>query len=161
MSIQDETSFFTGSQINKMIVDICVIYPSIILEKVSYDMYVPEHWGISPRHENDVKKIIKDEHILLNEFYDNKEIIKLLLVIKAKTVDLIEIVKNIPFYSKIIGNNKDTIINNEIFIKIHQYFFFCALILHIDLYNEIKTKSSIENIGEEKTTRKKRWKQLL
>ena len=155
MSIQDETSFFTGSQINKMIVDICLIYPSIILEKVSYDMYVPEHWGISQRHENDVKKIIKDEHILLNEFYDNKEIIKLLLVIKAKTVDLIEIVKNIPFYSKIIGNNKDTIINNEIFIKIHQYFFFCALILHIDLYNEIKIKSSIDNIGSEKTTRKK------
>jgi len=154
MSMTDETSFFTGSQINKMITEICLLYPNIILEKVSYDMYIPEHWNLSQKHENDVKKIINDEHILLNEFYNNESLIKLLLLIKEKTVDLIEIVKNIPFYSKIIGDNKDTIFNNEIFIKIHQYFFFCALILHIDLFEEMRIKSSLEEIGEEKTMKK-------
>jgi hypothetical protein len=155
MSKEDETSFFTGSQINKMIIDSCLLYPNIILEKVSFDMYIPEHWNLSQIHENDIKKIINNEHILLNEFYNNKSLIKLLLLVKEKTVDLIEIVKNIPFYSKIIGNNKDIIINNEIFVKIHQYFFFCALILHIDLFEEMRIKSSLEEIGEEKTMKTK------
>ena len=155
MSMIDETGFFTGSQINKMIIDICLLYPNIILEKVSFDMYIPKHWNLSQIHENDIKKIINNEHILLNEFYNNEPLIKLLLLVKEKTIDLMEIVKNIPFYSKIIGNNKDTIFNNEIFVKIHQYFFFCALILHIDLFEEMRIKSSLENIGEEKTMKKK------
>ena len=41
-------------------------------------MYVPEHWNLSARHESDVKKIIHDEHILLNEYYNNKEINKII-----------------------------------------------------------------------------------
>ena len=155
MSMIDETGFFTGSQINKMIIDICLLYPNIILEKVSFDMYIPKHWNLSQIHENDIKKIINNEHILLNEFYNNEPLIKLLLLVKEKTIDLMEIVKNIPFYSKIIGNNKDTIFNNEIFVKIHKYFFFCALILHIDLFEEMRIKYSLDNIGEEKTMKKK------
>jgi len=150
MSDIDETAFFTGAQIKKMIHEMCVIYPNIILEKVSYDMYVPEHWNLSTNHENKIKNLIQDEHILLNEFYDNKNIIKLLNLIKENTVDLMSIVENIPFYSKIIGNVKDTIFNNEIFIKIHKYFFLCTLILYIDVFDDFKSKSIFNDLEEMK-----------
>ena len=58
----DETSHFIGSQINKMIMDICIHYPSIILEKVSYDMYVPEHWNLSQTKQ-------KLKKLFMNTFY--------------------------------------------------------------------------------------------
>ena len=154
MSINDETSHFIGSQINKMVIDMCLHYPNIILEKVSYNMYVPEHWNLSQRHENRVKEIVEKEHILLNEFYNNGPLIKLLLSVKEKTTDLIQIVKNIPFYSKIIDDNKETILNNEVYIKIHQYFFNCAIILYVDLFEELKDKSAL-NIAEESKSMKK------
>ena len=37
----DETNYLIGSEIRKMILEMSLIYPNIILEKVSYDMYVP------------------------------------------------------------------------------------------------------------------------
>ena len=146
----DETNHFIGSEIRKMILEMCLIYPNIILEKVSYDMYVPEHWNLSARHENDVKKIIHDEHILLNEYYNNTEIVKLLNLVKENTIDLISIVENIPFYSQIVGSEKETIFDSRVYVKLHQYFFMCTLNLYISLFNEMKDNSVLGSIAEQK-----------
>ena len=79
-----------------------------------------------------------------------KKLIKLLNLVKENTIDLISIVENIPFYSQIVGSEKDTIFDSRIYVKLHQYFFMCALNLHISLFNDMKDNSVLGSIGEQK-----------
>jgi len=149
MSNNDETGYLIGSQIQTMIANMCSLYPNIILEKVSYKMYVPEHWKLSERHVQDIEKFVFDEHSSLNEFYDDNNMIKLLTFVQNNTVDLLNIVKNIPFYSD-FKNNTD--INNNIYIKMHKYFFICSISLYIKLMNEMLVKTSLEGLEEMKSS---------
>ena len=142
MSKKDESVYSLGNQIKTMIKNMCNLYPNIILEQVSYKMYVPNHWNLSMNHQKKLEGIIYDEYSSLNEFYNNEDLIKLLNFIKINTVDLLTIVENIPFYSSI--ENKSSVMNNELFIKLHKYFFICTISLYIKLLDEFNTKSLFE-----------------
>ena len=64
--------------------------------------------------------------------------------------DLLMIVNSIPFYANKNDNSK-FIFNSTLFVKLHEYFFICALSMHIKAYNDMVTRPSIQEIGGEKT----------
>ena len=71
-------------------------------------------------------------------------------LVKENTIDLISIVEKIPFYSQIVGSEKDTIFDSRVYVKLHQYFFMCTLNLYISLFNEMKDNSVLGSIAEQK-----------
>ena len=150
MKNNDETAFLIGNQIKNMIKNLCNLFPKIILEKVDYKMYVPEHWKLSIRHIKDVENMIYEEYSGFKQFYDNTDLIKLLNFIRTNTEDLMLIIENIPFFAA-MHKTMDSVINDNVYIKLHEYFFICTISLYIKLLNEMTSKSSLDNIGEFKS----------
>ena len=45
-----------------MVFNFSNVFPNVILNKIDYkDVNIPEHWGLSQRHNSDVKKIISEQ----------------------------------------------------------------------------------------------------
>ena len=125
MDQNDETCFFGYEFLKQITEDICEVFPNIIKNKVDYkEVKIPNHWKISDFHKADIQKIINKEFEGFSEFY-NADISSLLTKIKKSTVNLLLLMKKIPFFSKI--NGKDTIFDCSILKVIGEFFFLTAL----------------------------------
>lgn len=139
MSENDNSNYRIGLQIKNMIFDICKVFPEIVINKVNYDdKLIPKHWKLSRKHTLHLKKIISDEMKNLKSVYNNKELNVLLKNITDKSVNLLKLVENIPFYSD-INDKKKSILNGDFYKIMNKYFFFCALNLYINLFEELST----------------------
>jgi hypothetical protein len=125
MESEDETCFFGYTFLKQATIDMCEVFPNIITNKVDYkDVKIPQHWKISDFHKGDIQKIINKEFKTFTEFY-NADISTFLDNIKNKTVNLLLLMKTIPFFSKI--NGADTIFDCSILKVIGEFFFLSAL----------------------------------
>ena len=152
MSEEDNSDYRIGSQIKTMIFDICKVFPEIIMNKVNYDdKLIPKHWKLSKNHVFTLKKIISDEMKNLKSVYNNDELNIQLRNIIAKSSSLLNLVENIPFYSN-ITDKKKSILNGQFYKVINKYFFFCAINLYINIFQEMTDETFLreeEKVMEE------------
>ena len=128
----DKTGLTIFTLMKEMIIDICIVYPTIIINKVNIDKrYIPKHWKISERHQRDIMKIMLKDSEDLKPFYGNKKIVKILEYVIKNSDDLILLIKTIPFYAGILGREKmSSIFNGNIVKQLGYYFLLCALRLY-------------------------------
>ena len=143
MSIEDNSNYRIGIQLKNMIYDICRVFPEIVINNVNYDdKVIPKHWKLSKKHMLDLKNKVGLEMKGLNSVYNNKELNILLKKIIKKSVNLLKLVENIPFYSDVMKNKQEKSILNGRFYKImHKYFFICALNLYISIFEEMSSEA--------------------
>ena len=96
MSKKDNTGFYTFRFLKQMVIDICKIFPTIILnpkmnEKID-KRTVPKHWKLkSSRIKNQIRKLMKEEYLDFKPFYSNNVISPVLEYVYENSDDLINL----------------------------------------------------------------------
>ena len=107
MSQDDETGFAVFTFLKQMVINICKVYPNIIINKVSKERSVPKHWltgsrKFSSKHRHDIVKLMEKDIEAFSPFYGDKEIVPILTHVIDKSNDLLLLLNSIPFYAGIL-----------------------------------------------------------
>ena len=78
------------------------LYPNILLNNAGFYKKVPKHWGLSQFHVSDVTNIITSYYQKIEKFKEDKVLLRLLLEIYNKLIDLNIFLENIPIQTEII-----------------------------------------------------------
>ena len=139
MSLEDETGFTIFRMIKELVINICKVFPNIILNEVNYNnRYVPKHWTkgskkISDKHVNDIMGFMLKDGEGFSQFYKNKNIKPVLEFVLQNNEDILMLMNVIPFYSGILDTRMETgsIFDGEILKKLAYYFLLCSFSLYI------------------------------
>ena len=140
MSQEDQTGFYKFRYMKQMIINICKIFPAIILKK---DMLkkiskrtVPKHWKLkSNRIKGQIYKLMTEEYTSFAPFYENNVISPVLEYVYKNSNDLINLINNIPFYAN-IDKETGSIFDGEMLSHLSYYFLLCALSLYVGATQE-------------------------
>ena len=151
MSQKDQTGFYTFRYMKQMIINICKIFPTIMLKKEMQKKIskrtVPKHWKLkSMRIKGQIEKLMKEEYTDFKRFYDNKVISPVLNYVFENSNDLLELMNAVPFYAN-IDENTGSIFDGEMLSHLSYYFLLCALSLYIgatELNLEIEEEEKID-----------------
>ena len=147
MSREDETGFTIFRMLKELVIDICKVYPNILLNKVDYtNRYVPKHWlkgskKFSEKHKNDVIKFMMKDGEEFSQFYGNKNIEAVLKYVLKNNEDILSLLNSIPFYAGILDDEKEisSIFDGEILKKLGYYFLLCSFLIYISAFeSELK-----------------------
>lgn len=152
MSQEDETGFAIFDMLKTFTIDICQTYPTIILNKVDFKKrYVPKHWKLSGRHQNDIMNIMTRDSKDFLQFYGDEKLKKVLRYVLDNNEDILMLLKSIPFYAGILNDQKmKSIFNGNIVKRLGYYFLMCSINLYIAAFDEdlrdedVETKSGID-----------------
>ena len=154
MSQEDETGFEIFKLLKEMVINICKIYPNIILNKIDFKKrYVPVHWTkgsrkLSARHVQDIEKFMMKEYANFTGFYDDPDIVSILNIVTVKSANLLQLLESIPFYAGIGSDKKyGSIFDGTIVKRLGYYFLLCALNIYIEASEDVP--SIIVGQGEE------------
>lgn len=138
MSQEDETGFAIFDMLKTFTIDICQTYPTIILNKVNFKKrYVPKHWKLSGRHQNDITNIMTRDSKDFLQFYGDEKLKRVLRYVLDNNEDILMLLKSIPFYAGIINNQKmKSIFNGNIVKRMGYYFLMCSISLYISAFDE-------------------------
>ena len=142
MSLEDETGFTIFRMLKELVIDICKVYPNILLNKVDYtNRYVPKHWlkgskKFSEKHKNDVIKFMLKDGEEFSKFYGNKNIEAVLKYVLKNNEDILSLLNSIPFYAGILDDEKkiSSIFDGEILKKLGYYFLLCSFLIYISAF---------------------------
>ena len=146
MSMENNTGFLAGEQIKNMIIDVCLIFPEMVIKNINYEnKHIPGHWDLSKskRHVKEIKSIIADEVNIMRNVYNKDELNTLLNKIKTESKNLLILIKNVPFYSDV--GEKKSVYNYEFYKRISKYFLLIAFNNYISLFEKQEKVSSYEN----------------
>ena len=147
MKRKDETLYYSGNFLKSIIIDICELYPLMVTNKVNYSTKIHKHWGLSARHENQIRGYVNEEFIIFKPFYNNKRLTDFLDHIKGETLNMRILMKHIPFMADL--NNQNAIFNGEIYAEVMEYFFFSVLCKYIESGSQMNIKTQGESADEE------------
>ena len=116
--------------IKELVINICKVYPNILLNKVDYtNRYVPKHWlkgsnKFSQKHKNDVIGFMLKDGEGFSKFYGNKNIEAVSKYVLKNNEDLLSLLNSIPFYAGILDDKDEmsSIFDGEILKKLGYYF---------------------------------------
>ena len=135
MSKSDQTSFYTFRYLKQMVINICKVFPTILLNAENQQKInkrsVPKHWKLkSGRIRGQIEKLMKEEYEGFNGFYSNNKLVPVLKYVIENSKDLLMLMNAIPFYANIDGET-GSIFDGEIVKHLGYYFLLCALSLYI------------------------------
>ena len=162
MSLEDETGFKIFRMLKEFVINICNVYPNIILNKVKFnERYVPKHWlkgskKFSDKHKNDILQFMLKDGEGFPKFYDDNYIKSVLEYVLNKSEDLVLLIHCIPFYSGILHEKMElgSIFDGEILKKIGYYLLLCSFSLYISSFSQnlnidVEEKTRFIEDGEE------------
>jgi hypothetical protein len=135
-TISDDKTYQFIQFIKSYIHNILKTFPNIILNKVDYDkIQIPNYWGLSQNHGNDIKKIVKDHYVRLRQFYSENVLSNLLSTIQNKTKNLLLILETTPYLCDIEYKNKKvfSIFDKRTCILLFEQYFLLALMEYKNL----------------------------
>ena len=152
MSKEDETGFIIFRMMKEIVINICQVFPNIILNEVNFsERYVPKHWlrgskKLSDKHKQDIISFMMKDGEGFSKFYKNKKIKPVLEYVLNENEDIIRLINAIPFYSGIEGNNKTgSIFDGEILKKLAYYLLLCSFSLYISAFNANLRVDTVED----------------
>ena len=138
MNTKDETSYFTHQFLLLSAINICKVFPNIILNKKYYNndndsKNIPliknnkkfSQWN------KDYMNIVTNEFDNLNKLFDNQQINDILTYVSKDSINILLLLKLLPFASKI--EEFENVISGEILIQSSKYLFLSILKLHFDV----------------------------
>jgi len=152
MSKEDETGYSIFQMLKEAVINICKVYPNIILNEVNFnERYVPKHWlngskKLSDRHKQDIISFMLKDGEGFSKFYKNKKIKPVLEYVLNNNEDILMLINTIPFYSGIDGKKKTgSIFDGEILKKLGYYFLLCSFTLYISAFDRDLRVDTVED----------------
>jgi len=152
MSQKDQTGFYTFRYLKQMVVNICKIFPTIMLnDKMKSKINkrtIPKHWKLkSDRVKGQIYKLMTEEYEGFAPFYNNNVIKPVLEYVYKNSNDLITLMNNIPFYAN-IDEETGSIFDGELIKHLGYYFLLCAISLYIGATDANLTIEEEEEIDD-------------
>ena len=176
MTQEDETGFTIFSMLKEMTINICKVFPTMILNN-RIKRYVPQHWlkgskKLSERHGMEIQGFMKKDTDDIMKFHNDEEIKAVLRHVLKNNKDLLMLLDSIPFYAGILRDRVETgsIFDGEILKQMGYYFMLCSFILYMTAFEEKGLKIDINDdeeedisilLGEQETLEKKTCNLLL
>ena len=147
---KDETTLFSIEYLKKVLFNVCIQYPQLILGNVKYSKInenMPKHWKFSLYHNNKLGEVIKKEVGKFAQYSDDEEVLSLLRNVVNKNKSLYEFSKIIPIYSDIVGQSsiKKSVLNTTISQVIYKHLLLKSMINFIDVEETIKINKPFDN----------------
>jgi hypothetical protein len=103
LNTRDETGYKMLNFMKKTLRSLTKEYPNIIRNMVTYSdkVTIPSHWGLSGKHQMDMKTIMLDHYTDLNRFYNDTQISLLMEKMTASVSDLNDLAQNTLFYTPV------------------------------------------------------------
>ena len=135
MSKEDHTGFYTFRYFKQMVINICNVFPTIMLNSIMKEKIrkrtVPKHWKLkSGRIKGQIENLMKEEYKDFSPFYDNNKLTPVLNYVYENGKDLIRLMNVIPFYAN-MDNELGSIFDGKMVKHLGYYFLLCALSLYI------------------------------
>jgi hypothetical protein len=135
MSKEDQTGFYTFRYFKQMVINICNVFPTIMLNSIMKEKIrkrtVPKHWKLkSGRIKGQIENLMKEEYKDFSPFYDNNKLTPVLNYVYENGKDLIRLMNVIPFYAN-MDNELGSIFDGKMVKYLGYYFLLCALSLYI------------------------------
>ena len=135
MSKEDQTGFYTFRYFKQMVINICNVFPTIMLNSIMKEKIrkrtVPKHWKLkSGRIKGQIENLMKEEYKDFSPFYDNNKLTPVLNYVYENGKDLIRLMNVIPFYAN-MDNELGSIFDGKMVKHLGYYFLLCALSLYI------------------------------
>jgi hypothetical protein len=98
-SISDDATYNSIEFIKNYIHKFLNVFPDIIKNKVDYQnsIQIPNYWGLSQKHANDVRSIINEYYKGLRPFYGDKVVSNILATIPKTTKNLLKLALSTPY----------------------------------------------------------------
>ena len=154
--IIDSDGYNFISFIKTYIHNIVNIFPNIILNSVDYDtIKIPKYLGLSPTHEMDIKKIIKEYYTGLRPFYQNKILGSTLNAIQVKGANLLLLANETPYFTAIKYGDKETysVFDKRTSSLLFEHYFLLVLTEYVNLstnesmlFEQVDTEEHLEDI---------------
>ena len=123
MSGQDNTAFRMIEFTRNMMRNLIDIIPTIILNKVDYEsVKVPKHWGLSEKHEIDIKKMIAKYYSPLKKFYDNQVAREVLKQASQDASIYVKLCDLTPALATPESADKPPLFNSELVFMLFKYY---------------------------------------
>ena len=166
MDKDDETAFFIFSFLKQSIIDICITFPAIIINKVKYKkVHIPKHWNLKNKHNLIIQNHIKSEfnntknEIYFSSFY-NDDLSKILKSVKKETKDLQLLMNRTPFFPK--NKGKDTIFDSTLLKELGEFYFLSALEKYIQLAEDSEeAETKVHSMEERLETMEQKISKLI
>ena len=112
------------------------VLPNVIINKIDYNnVNIPKHWGLSEKHINDIKQIIKQYYNNLSILYGDEQINLIFVKIQEKCKNILKIVDKLYYQININRNNKEYYfaIDEKIITLTIQYLYLITISEYINL----------------------------
>ena len=155
-STQDDESVFRSIQyVKNCLYELTKVYSNIVINECDYKkIHVPRYWKLSKRHEETVKKMVRDSYVSLGKFYKDPAMIQLLNKVQNNTTNVNLLMNELICFSSVKNDDNETlysVLNKNSVIKLAEFLFLSALREHAVLIDEIVVKIVKKplEIGEE------------
>ena len=144
-STQDDESVYRAIQyVKNCLYELTRVYSNIVINECDYKKVdIPRYWKLSKRHEETVRKMVKDSYATLGRFYKDQGIIELLNKVQNNTTNMNLLMNELICFSSVKEDGGDTIysvLNKNSVIKLIEFLFLSALREHIVIIDEIVVK---------------------
>ena len=144
-SLQEDESVYRAIQyVKNCIYELTKVYSNIVINECDYKKVdVPRYWKLSKRHEETVRKMVRDSYITLGKFYKDPAMIQLLNKMQNNTVNLNLLMNELICFSSVKQDNGDiiySVLNKNSVIKLIEFLFLSAMREHMIIIDEIIVK---------------------
>merc|ERR1711871_708690 len=144
-STQDDESVFRSIQyVKNCLYELTKVYSNIVINECDYKkIHVPRYWKLSKRHEETVRKMVRDSYVTLGKFYKDPAMIQLLNKMQANTVNINLLMNELICFSSVQQNNGDriySVLNKISVTRLLEFLFLSVIREHIVIINEIIVK---------------------
>ena len=139
--------------IQTLLKNIINVLPNIILKNINFtDTKIPKHWDLSSLHGTDISNMIQNHYKHLKPFYNNKELIKVLLNRQDKMGDILKLCLTTPLFNSlepfVIGEESEEY-DERLSMLLYKHYYLKVL----DIYIQLSISTSIgDGEGDKDTT---------
>jgi hypothetical protein len=147
----DETLIKSINFIKTNIIFISKTITNIIKNNVNYtNSKINKNWKLSVKHEQDVKNIISAQYSKLHQFYNDKDINRIVSLLNINFEVIISFINEIYFYSPIKKNNNYyySVFDRRMINSLFKYFFLIVIKEFISILDNNDIYTDSDNIEQ-------------
>ena len=154
-SQKDESVYRSIQFVKNCIYELSRVYSNIVINECDYKkINVPRYWKLSKRHEETVRKMVRESYISLGKFYKDDGLIQLLNRMQNNTVNINLFMNELVCFSSIKQDDNEhlySVLNRSSVVQLVEFLFLSVMREHLILIDQVVVKLVKEpkEIGEE------------
>ena len=140
----DESVYRSIQYVKNCIYELTRVYSNIVINECDYKKIdVPRYWKLSKRHEETVRKMVRDSYSTLGRYYKDPAMIQLLNKMQSNTANINLLMNELICFSSVEKDNGDriySVLNKTSVTRLLEFLFLSTLREHLVIIDEVVIK---------------------